>query len=73
MEKFESLLSESLLAHIYVAPNIKSCVTEQSVSSTLFQEIAAYAVKLGCQTHFHWGPHQPHSCFQRAECNFKTV
>ena len=21
----------------------------------------------GCQTHFHWGPHQPHGCLQRAE------
>ena len=26
-----------------------------------------------CQTHFHRGPHQPHSCLQRAECNFRTV
>ena len=27
----------------------------------------------GCQTHFHQGPHQPCSCLQRAECNFRTV
>ena len=27
----------------------------------------------GCQTHFHWGPHQPVSCIQRAEYNFRTV
>ena len=26
-----------------------------------------------CQTHFHQGPHQPHSCLQRAKCNFRTV
>ncbi|KAF6119922.1 hypothetical protein HJG60_010301 [Phyllostomus discolor] len=25
----------------------------------------------GCQTHFHWGPQQPHGCLQRAECNFR--
>ena len=27
----------------------------------------------GCQTHFHWGPHQSCGCLQRAECNFRTV
>ena len=27
-------------------------------------------LKQGCQTR---GPHQPHSCLQRAECNFRTV
>ena len=34
----------------------------------------------GCETHFHWGPHQPHDCLQRAEiilgqykCNYLTV
>ena len=31
------------------------------------------ALGKGCQTHFHRGPHQPHSCLQRAECNFRTV
>ena len=30
-------------------------------------------LKQGCQTHFHQGSHQPHSCLQRAECNFRTV
>ena len=30
-------------------------------------------VKQGCQTHFHQGPHQPHSCLQRAECNFNSL
>ena len=24
----------------------------------------------GCQTHCQRGPHQPHGCLQRAECNF---
>ena len=27
----------------------------------------------GCQTHCHQGPHQPCGCFQRGECNFRTV
>ena len=27
----------------------------------------------GCKTHFHWGPHQPPGCLQRAEYNFRTV
>ena len=30
-------------------------------------------VEQGCQTHFHQGPHQPHSCLQRAECNFNSL
>ena len=29
-------------------------------------------LKQGCQTHFHQGPHQTHSCLQRAECNFNS-
>ena len=32
-----------------------------------------YSIFQGCQTHFHWGPHQPRSCLQRAKCNFRTV
>ena len=27
----------------------------------------------GCQTHFHWRPHQPRGCLQRAECNFNSL
>ena len=34
----------------------------------------------GCQTHFYWGPHQPHSCLQRAKiilglykCNYSLT
>ena len=34
----------------------------------------------GCQTHFHWRPHQPRSCLQRAEiilgpykCNYSLI
>ena len=27
----------------------------------------------GCQTHFHWGPHQPRGCLQRAEHNCSSV
>ena len=30
-------------------------------------------IEQGCQTYFHRGPHQPRSCLQRAECNFRTV
>ena len=30
-------------------------------------------IRQGCQTHFHRGPHQPLSCLQKAECNFRTV
>ena len=39
-----------------------------------------YMVMQGCQTHFHWGPHQPCSCLQRAEiilgpykCNYSLI
>ena len=33
---------------------------------------SSITVKQGCQTHFHWEPHQPLSCLQRAEWNFRT-
>ena len=26
-----------------------------------------------CQTHYHWGSHQPCGYLQRAECSFRTV
>ena len=26
-----------------------------------------HPLKQGCQTHFHWGPHQPHGCLQKAK------
>ena len=29
--------------------------------------------RLGYQTHFHQGPHQPRGCLQRAECNFNSL
>ena len=31
------------------------------------------SLRQGCQIHFHWGPHQPHSCLQRAKCNFNSL
>lgn len=31
------------------------------------------ALKQGCQTYFHWGPHQLRCCLQRAERKFSTV
>ena len=36
-------------------------------------EMSANSLEQGCQTHCHRGPHQPCSCLQRAECNFRTV
>ena len=35
--------------------------------------VICVVVKQGCQAHFHQGPHQPGSCLQRAECNFRAV
>ena len=29
--------------------------------------------KAGVSNSFHWRPHQPRGCLQRAKCNFRTV
>ena len=28
---------------------------------------------VGLSNSFSWGPHQPHGCLQRAECNFDSL
>ena len=44
------------------------------------KEMEAKTLRQGCQTHFHWGPHQPRNCLQRAEiilelykCNYSLT
>ena len=43
-----------------------------SISLGWHSHPCVYPLEQGCQTHFHWGPHQCHVCLQRAECNFKS-
>ena len=51
-------------AHVITWVMTGICVVGQYCKTEPFQ---------GCQTHFHQGPHQPCSCFQRSECNFRAA
>lgn len=44
----------------------KKCHKSQTLSTTV-------PIRQGCQTNFPRGPHWPHGCLQRPECNFRTV
>ena len=47
------------------------CLLQENHCPDQCQE--AFPLCQGCQTHFYRGPHQPHGCLQRAECNFRTA
>ena len=65
-----SLLRPGVISHVLLL----SCLWHQA--GEIVCELTAVRVsqtpitlKQRCQTHFHRGPHQPHGCLQRAECN----
>ena len=46
---------------------------ENQINDMEHKEAQNNRVEQGCQTHFHRRPHQPRSCLQRAESNFRAV
>ena len=68
----------NITVHIKVVQNSPANIFVNLTQWTLRKKRALvpnkeHLLDQGCQTHFHQGPHQPHSCLQRAECNFRTA
>ena len=72
------LLPQLMPFALQLTENNKKVFSQFSRPEVGNQDISRAALPLktlrqGCQTHFHQGPHQPHGCLQRVECNFNSL
>ena len=62
------------MAYVFLFPLILSPFGIMGIVMTSHWNSGPYVpLKQGCQTHFHWRPHQPHGCLQRTKCNFNSL